>query len=381
MKSSPSSLSQPRLIILPGKGIWHWDFQEICSQMGCYLWSAIWGGWKAQVPPPSRVYAHGLQATRHPTSRCIKELYYDNGQGYCWGYQKDGQGTNVIPVIAAIPNTCVLGTQFEHEPISQCMDFKQWPCILGHCCALDQWWLEAQYTIFLILDACLLTISTMSEELLIDFHELVGEHSGENLAHAIYDTLNLYGLKGWVSLWVVPGFCTLSLTTRRLLPSMQTMPRTTTPWLNTWRHCCRGILLSLVHRMSGCGACLIQFIWQCWRYFVVRLMNSICNLIEFIHSAFESNWCSQMDGLEEDIATVKASLSEVLAAIPKVYFVFGLHVLDSELICARLRNIIQAVCSSPQQWEAWLEEANAFLQKAAAALSLCKSEKSSTKSS
>ena len=23
---------------------------------------------------------------------------------------------------------------------------------------------------------------------------------GENLAHAIYDTLNLYGLKGWVSL-------------------------------------------------------------------------------------------------------------------------------------------------------------------------------------
>ena len=125
--------------------------------MGCCLWSAIWWGWKAWVSPPSGVYAHGLQATRHPTSRCFKELYYDDGRGYCWGYQKDGQGTNVKPIIAAIPNTCVLlGTWFEHEPISWCMDFKQWPCVHGHCHALDQWWLEARYAIFLILDTCLL---------------------------------------------------------------------------------------------------------------------------------------------------------------------------------------------------------------------------------
>jgi len=116
--------------------------------MGCCLWSAIL--------PPSGVYTHGIQATWHPTSRCFKESYYDHGQGYCWGYQKDHQGTNVIPIIAAIPNTCVLGTWFECEPISRCMDFKQWPCILGHCNALDQWWLEAQYIIFLILDTCLL---------------------------------------------------------------------------------------------------------------------------------------------------------------------------------------------------------------------------------
>lgn len=37
------------------------------------------------------------------------------------------------------------------------------------------------------------------EELLIDFHELVSEHSGVNLAHAIYETLGLYDLKSWVS--------------------------------------------------------------------------------------------------------------------------------------------------------------------------------------
>ncbi|KAI0245729.1 hypothetical protein BJV78DRAFT_1084875, partial [Lactifluus subvellereus] len=36
------------------------------------------------------------------------------------------------------------------------------------------------------------------EELLIDFCELVREHSGENLAHAVYNTLNTCGLKGHV---------------------------------------------------------------------------------------------------------------------------------------------------------------------------------------
>ena len=38
------------------------------------------------------------------------------------------------------------------------------------------------------------------EEVLIDFCKLVGEHLGENLAHAVYDTLNMYGLKGRISL-------------------------------------------------------------------------------------------------------------------------------------------------------------------------------------
>src|SRR5882757_7506772 len=37
-----------------------------------------------------------------------------------------------------------------------------------------------------------------TEELLIDFHELIGEHSGENMAQAVFETLNLFGLKGRV---------------------------------------------------------------------------------------------------------------------------------------------------------------------------------------
>ncbi|KAJ8587231.1 hypothetical protein M405DRAFT_689575, partial [Rhizopogon salebrosus TDB-379] len=33
------------------------------------------------------------------------------------------------------------------------------------------------------------------EELLIDFREIIGEHSGANLAEVVWDTLELYGLK------------------------------------------------------------------------------------------------------------------------------------------------------------------------------------------
>lgn len=36
------------------------------------------------------------------------------------------------------------------------------------------------------------------EEMLIDFRELVGEHSGENMAEAVWQTLEMYGLLGQV---------------------------------------------------------------------------------------------------------------------------------------------------------------------------------------
>ena len=36
------------------------------------------------------------------------------------------------------------------------------------------------------------------EELLIDFQELIGQHSGENMAEAVWATMELYGLIGKV---------------------------------------------------------------------------------------------------------------------------------------------------------------------------------------
>jgi hypothetical protein len=37
------------------------------------------------------------------------------------------------------------------------------------------------------------------EELLIDFRELVGEHSGENMAEAVWETLTRYDIRDRVS--------------------------------------------------------------------------------------------------------------------------------------------------------------------------------------
>jgi hypothetical protein len=36
------------------------------------------------------------------------------------------------------------------------------------------------------------------EELLIDFQELIGAHSGDNMAKVVWETLEPYGLKGRV---------------------------------------------------------------------------------------------------------------------------------------------------------------------------------------
>lgn len=41
--------------------------------------------------------------------------------------------------------------------------------------------------------------NNLLDELLIDFHEIVGEHLGENMAHAVWNTLELHGLVGWVN--------------------------------------------------------------------------------------------------------------------------------------------------------------------------------------
>ena len=41
-----------------------------------------------------------------------------------------------------------------------------------------------------------------SEEILIDFHELLGEHSGDNMADAVWETLEKYGLVNRVFIWM-----------------------------------------------------------------------------------------------------------------------------------------------------------------------------------
>jgi hypothetical protein len=77
------------------------------------------------------------------------------------------------------------------------MDIKQSACVYGHRCALcvQRW---RSWCVPLI--SHLIThLHPLTEELLIDFRELIGEHSGENMAEAVWATMELYGLVGKVS--------------------------------------------------------------------------------------------------------------------------------------------------------------------------------------
>jgi hypothetical protein len=51
-------------------------------------------------------------------------------------------------------------------------------------------------SLFLIIPG--LNAKLITEELLIDFREMLGAHSGENMAEAVWETLVMYGIEGRV---------------------------------------------------------------------------------------------------------------------------------------------------------------------------------------
>ena len=136
--------SHTKLTVASGKGIQYWSFQEQSCWMDCCLQSAIHGGWKAQVLISSGVYAYGLQATCYSTLNFLEESHHENGQRHGWGHLKDDQGMTFLATCHCKYWTWLLGTWWKCEPISQCLDIKQWPHFFSHCHALDQWWMEAR---------------------------------------------------------------------------------------------------------------------------------------------------------------------------------------------------------------------------------------------
>jgi len=150
--------------------------------MGCCLWSAIRGGWKAWVSAAFWSIRTWAPALDIPTSRCFKESIMAMGKDTVEGI-KNMSRSNVIPIIAAIPNTFL--NSIRSELISRCHGLQAMAMRSWHRHALDQWWLEARTPIF---NTGYLFAQQLrhSEELLIDFRELVGEHLGENLASRLW---------------------------------------------------------------------------------------------------------------------------------------------------------------------------------------------------
>jgi hypothetical protein len=78
------------------------------------------------------------------------------------------------------------------------MDVKQSTRLFGHLCSLCE---QRRRTWYVFISCLNLTthLRPAIEELLIDFQKLIGEHSGENMAEAVWATMELYNLVGKVS--------------------------------------------------------------------------------------------------------------------------------------------------------------------------------------
>lgn len=82
-------------------------------------------------------------------------------------------------------------------PVPRRVDVKQSARVYGHRRALHHQQRTTWYVFIHLSTGYHVNIRT--EELLIDFRELIGEHSGENMAEAVWATLEMYGLVGKVS--------------------------------------------------------------------------------------------------------------------------------------------------------------------------------------
>jgi hypothetical protein len=94
--------------------------------------------------------------------------------------------------------------------------------------SLDAWTLNNQYTFLAIAahyvtndgqlgsfftlesEKIMIYIFSLAEELLINFQELIGQHSGENMAKAVWAMMELYSLIGKVNLGSLINGCLLN---------------------------------------------------------------------------------------------------------------------------------------------------------------------------
>ena len=120
----------------------------------------------------------------------------------------------------------------------------------------------------------------LTEELLIDFRELIGEHSGENMAEAVWATMELYGLVGKVSfLHQIAGTSSKSWYVYRSLPSWWTTPVITTQWCSPLSGDASNVAYNFQLKTLACDACLTLYIWRQLRYGFFCLSSIISNIL------------------------------------------------------------------------------------------------------
>jgi len=146
------------------------------------------------------------------------------------------------------------------------MNFKQWVWILGSCHALYYKWLEIRYSLDVWHTWTIhwMYIVIFIEELLIDFCELVGKHLGKNLADAVWQTKELYGLQWCVGCAI---FCSNHLLTVDQVIAINCDNASNNDTMaEALEICHQAAGLEFDAQESHLAACCTWFIWQLWRH-------------------------------------------------------------------------------------------------------------------
>ena len=190
------------------------------------------------------------------------------------------------------------GTQGQGLNISGCMDITEPDCLPHDHNALRHKWLETWSALFQLLSVCCAHYHL--EEVLIDFKEITREHSGANMASAVWETMELYGLKSkvqcsasiswirtdhlhllrsWLLLWTMLPIMTQCFMTswpsvkqKTYLSMLLSLSQDDGSWLDsTWVTCCswcraRNCLLTsarLQFASLQCSCSLVQTTARC----------------------------------------------------------------------------------------------------------------------
>ncbi|KIL55008.1 hypothetical protein M378DRAFT_201131 [Amanita muscaria Koide BX008] len=193
--------------------------------------------------------------------------------------------------------------------------------------SLDAWTSSNQYA-FLAIVAHYITNDGRLEELLIDFRELVGAHSGENMGEAVWKTLEMYGLFGRVIAFVMDN----ASNNDTLLDSIE----------------------------ARCEAVGIKFSAKQAR---LRCMPHTCHLaalklLESIGaiSKSDSRKAAGRSGNYQDAVTAPVSREHDDAGVVDEEEVTDGALPGVSPSINKLRKIVRAVRSSPQRRRAWLKD-------------------------
>ncbi|KAF5345060.1 hypothetical protein D9758_010453 [Tetrapyrgos nigripes] len=210
--------------------------------------------------------------------------------------------------------------------------------------SIDAWTSSNQHA-FLAIVAHYINEEGQLEELLIDFRELLGEHSGENMADAVWKTLELYGLVGKIIAIVMDNATNNDTMMKSLEDRCRRRKVTFSAKASRLRCMPHTIHLAAIKLLEGIGAISSKT----GRKLETRSSNYQDNFAIHVPPPKSTNSKSKTGEDKEDDEAVEQdeeeedSLDELKkdGIIPSV---------------VKLRKIVRHVRSSPQRREAWYRE-------------------------